>query len=84
MGVLMATVTITALAICSGGDHVRIELKVDGVEQLTKVYHVADLVDAVADVDKEDVIRTMIRLHKIGKTVAQVKTDLQAGLNVVV
>ena len=80
----MATVTLTATAFCSGGDHVRITLVVDGVERANKVYFVPALVESLNETDADDVIRTLIRLHKIGKTNAQVKTDLQAGLIVVV
>jgi len=80
----MATVTLTALAICGGGDHVRLRLDVNGVERLTKTFKVPELVDTLDDTDTLDIVRTLVRLHKIGKTNAQVKTDLLAGLTITV
>lgn len=80
----MATITLTATGICSGGDHVRIRLDVNGVAAITKVFHADDLIAALNDVDALDVIRTLIRLHKIGRTLAQTKADLQTGITITV
>lgn len=80
----MATITLTATGICSGGDHVRIRLDINGVAAVSKVFLADDLIAAIDDVDALDVIRTLIRLHKIGRTLATVKADLQAGLTITV
>lgn len=80
----MATVTLTTTRICSGGNHFTIELSVDGVVRATKTYEGTDLVDAVSDVDAEDVIPVLIRMHKLGKTNAQVRTALLAGITITV
>lgn len=80
----MATITLTATRICSGGDHVTMELKVDGVVRATRTYLIGELVDAVNDVEAESIIPTLIRLHKIGKTNAQVRANVLAGINIVV
>lgn len=80
----MATLTLTATRICSGGNHYTIRLDVNGAERLSHTYEIDDLIAAVSDVDAEQVIATLIRLHKIGRTNAQVRTDLLAGLNITV
>lgn len=80
----MATITLTATGVCSGGDHVRIRLDVNGVAIISKVFHADDILAALDDVDALDIVRTLIRLHKIGRTFAQVKADLQAGLTITV
>jgi len=80
----MATVTLTATNICSGGNHVTIRLDVNSVERATKTYLIDELAAALDEIDADDVIRTLIRLHKIGKTNAQVRDDLLAGLTITV
>lgn len=80
----MATLTLTATRICSGGNHVTIRVDVNAVEQATQTFLIDELVDAVQAVDVEAAIVTLIRLHKIGRTNAQVRNDLLAGLDIIV
>lgn len=80
----MATVTLTATRICSGGNHYTMELRVDGVVRATRTYLVDELIDAVGDVEAETVMLSLIRLHKLGRTNAQVVANLRAGLNITV
>jgi enoyl-[acyl-carrier-protein] reductase (NADH) len=80
----MATVTIQATAICAGGNHVAITGSIAGGPSGTWEFTVDDLRQAVASADAQATILGLIRLHAIGKTAAQLKSDLQAGITVTV
>lgn len=73
----MASITITATGQCSGGNHLRISV----TGEFSRTY----TVDAaqVKDMDAEDLqtfVLACINLAKRGRTVAQLKNALQAGL----
>lgn len=80
----MATVTIQATNICSGGDHVTITGSISGGPSKSVIFHVNDLISAIDDIGVGEAILAIIRIHSIGKTLAQVKSDLQTGTTVTI
>lgn len=78
----MATLTITRTFECTAQNHVHLNITGD-------VSHVvrSDMVDLTApltDEDKTTFIRALIKLAKIGRTNAQVRTALQNGVTVTI
>lgn len=78
----MATMKLTLTHVCDGGEHAEIAVQVNGKNRGTYGVNVSDVTGAFPDEDIETFLAGVIRLHKIGKTLAQVHSDLQAGLTV--
>lgn len=80
----MATINITG-SFCTGGNHAELTLKVNNVVQ--GVWHgleLDDIAGPISDDDKLALVRLLIRTYKLGKTNAQVKSALVAGIAVTV
>lgn len=77
----MAVFTLTITSVCGSGNHAGIRLDISGVAQATHTFHVDELTEAIGEDDSRNVIRFLSRLHKVGRTNAQVKNDLSAGLS---
>ncbi len=80
----MAVVQIQALSTCAGGEHVTVRARLDGSDVQTVVFSVADMTKALTTADVAAVVLPMIQLHARGKTTAQLRTDLLAGISVTV
>lgn len=81
----MATVVLTLEASCSSGGHARIGVTVNGVDKGDYWITVADVLDnPLPDDALETTILALLKLHKIGKTNAQVRNNLLAGLSITV
>jgi hypothetical protein len=83
----MATVHIQATAVCAGGEHVKVSASVDGGPVKVFDYlgaELRDTLDGDLGVKNRDAVLALIEIHNIGKTPAQAKADLQAGLNLVI
>ncbi len=79
----MATIGITALSQCAGGGHATIRVTVNGVE---RALFDTSVDEVLASIDEQEVAlaaRLLIRAHAIGKTKAQVATNLAVGLTIV-
>lgn len=76
----MASLTVTASAICGGGNHVT--FAVTGAKTATVKAEINDMQDPVTDEDLESFVKVLCKLCRAGKTNAQLKTALQAGLTV--
>ena len=78
----MSAVTITLTAICSGGGHLNFNATGDATDTLT-----TDL-DAIAQPltqdEKDAFVKIIAKLAKLGRTLNQAKTLLQAGVTVTV
>lgn len=79
----MATVKVQA-TFCEGGGHAHVTLTVSGAAQWTETYTLDDIVGTPTKEEQMDWVKNFVRLHKIGKTTAQVKSDLIAGITVTV
>jgi hypothetical protein len=77
----MAVFTLTITSICGSGNHANIRLDISGVPQATHAFHVDELTEPLDDGDSRRVIKMLSNLHKVGRTNAQVKNDLSAGLS---
>lgn len=83
----MATVNIQATAICAGGNHITITASIAGGASRVFAFNIAELqaaLDGEAGITVRDTILALIEIHAIGKTAAQLKSDLQAGLSVTI
>lgn len=80
----MAVVTIQATGICAGGNHVALTASIAGGASQTQRFITSELMAAVAGTDARDVILALLRVHAIGKTPAQVRSNLQAGITVTI
>ena len=78
----MATVAIiSTFCRANTGAHATVQLRVNSVLQGTYPMDFADITTAVTDEEKAVFTRLMIKLHLIGKTTAQLRTDMIAGFS---
>ena len=78
----MTDITITLDNVCAGGTHARLKASVNGGAERAFVVDVDDL---KAEPDEQDIIKallTLLRLSQRGKTRAQARSALQAGVTV--
>ena len=80
----MAVVQIQATATCEGGEHVTIQARLDGGAPQMTVFTVATMTEALTADDVAATVLPLIRLHARGKTLAQLRADLLAGISVTV
>lgn len=76
----MAAVTLTLTDICPGGGHYTLTLS--GAVTGAKVYDLPEIRALMDTVDKETIAAVILRLAEEGRTNAQLKTLLQAGVTV--
>ena len=74
----MSAITITYVSVCDGGAHV--ELAITGAATRTVRLGLDDLTDAITAEEVDNFVKLVLRLAKMNKTKAQLKTALQAGL----
>jgi hypothetical protein len=79
----MATVNITFISVCDGGDHLQIGVQVGLGQTRTFSYTVDELRGAIPLEDIRNAALLLMRLHCGGMTKAQARTELQAGIQVV-
>lgn len=80
----MAVIEIKATATCAGGEHVTIAARLDGGAPQATIFTVAQMTQVLTVEDVARVVLPLIQLHARGKTVAQLRTDLLAGITVTV
>lgn len=79
----MASVTIQVTAVCAGGDHATVRLT-KGAQARDVTMLVPDLRSAITQDDIEAFCKVALKLHSEGKTLAQFKASVQAGVTVTV
>lgn len=78
----MASVTIILTGVCSGGNHLTVTTS--GAINKTLIMETSEVLGSSEDWQLELVIRALVRLAKIGRTMNQVKTLFQNGVTVTV
>lgn len=78
----MASVTLTLTSQCAGGGHLTLTLTGDIAGQ--KETSVREIEDLLQTIGKEEIAAAILRIAKIGRTNAQLKTLLQSGITVTV
>ena len=78
----MASITVTVTAVCSGGGH--LTYTITGDRSATVRGDTSEMLTAIGDEDLASFVRVITKLAKIGRTVAQAKSLLQAGVVVTV
>ncbi len=76
----MSALTMTLVSACAGGDH--LTFSITGAKTLSVSINASDMTSPITDDDLAAYLKITARLCKIGKTVAQAKTALQAGITV--
>lgn len=80
----MTTLTINLESVCAGGDHMTLGLVLNG--QAKRSFNVLRP-EMLAPLTEEEIaaaIKVIVRLHARGKTGAQVRNNLQAGIVVTI
>lgn len=78
----MASVTLTLTGACSGGGH--LTLAMTGDVSGSEVYDVSEIRDLVNSVGRVELASAILRLAQVGRTNAQLRTLLQAGITVTI
>jgi len=76
----MATLTVTLTGVCSGGNHLTFGLTGDKTQD--ERMQLDELTEAITDEDIVSYIRVIAKMAKFGRTEAQAKALLQAGITV--
>lgn len=79
----MASVTFQLQSVCGGGDHATITLT-KGAQTRNVTMSVSDLRSAVTQDDIDGFAKVALKLLSEGKTLAQFKSALQAGVTVTI
>lgn len=80
----MATIVLTLASVCAGGGHANISVTVNGVNKGSFAVATDDVLSPLPDADVPIVLAALVKLRMIGRTKAQVRNDLLAGLTVTV
>ena len=80
----MAVVQIQATATCAGGEHVTIQARLDGGAPQAAIFAVAEMTRTLTVEDVAATVLPLIQLHARGKSVAQLRADLLAGISVTI
>ncbi len=80
----MATVTFAPATVCAGGDHFTSEISVNGSVVATTTFSRVDLRSTISDEDRDVIIRGVARVRALGKTNAEVRSDMLAGFTVTI
>ena len=78
----MSAITVTLTGICTGGNHLTFSITGDKVQTVP-----VNLSELSAPIDEQDVVafcKVIARMAKNGRTIAQARTLLQAGVGVTV
>ena len=78
----MSAVTVTLTSICSGGGH--LTFTVTGDASRTHVLDLSTLTEPATEQEVEAFLKLVCKLAKNGRTPAQARTLLQAGVTVTV
>lgn len=78
----MTTLTITLNAICAGGNH--LTFGITGAATATQIADLSDITAPLTAEDAQALVRIVGRMAKAGRTVAQAKTLLQAGVSITI
>ena len=80
----MATVYLKLVSVCDGGEHVKLQVKLDDVNKGTYYVSGSQVLNAFTEEQIPEGIATLISLRMIGRTKAEVRADLQAGLTITI
>ena len=78
----MASETITLTTVCAGGNH--LVFTGTGAKEMTVPALLTDLTDPVTEEEAIAFAKVIAKLARAGRTLAQTKTLLQAGVTVTV
>lgn len=77
----MASITLRATHVCSGGEHVTLSVEFAGLT-VTLNTEASDMLTPITQEDLLAWARVTLRIYKAGKTMAQVRNAMQSGLTV--
>jgi len=76
----MASLTIQLTGICASGNHLTFALS--GAKDLVVNGELSEMLDPVTDDEAQAFVKIIAKLVRIGRTNAQARTALQAGVTV--
>ena len=77
----MASITFKKVYECAAGDHLRLTITGDVPSQEIGVY-LPDLAGAITEEEKQAFLKVLLRVARIGRTQAQIKTALTNGYTI--
>jgi len=80
----MATITILLDRACSGGEHVVLDVNVDGLQLNDVPVNSTELMTPLTVDDAPTMATALLRVHFKGKTRQQARTELLAGITLTV
>lgn len=80
----MASIAITFQSVCAGGCHLFVGASIDGGATQNLRLDRNDLLTQLTAAEAPDILTNLLRIHMRGKTPAQAKADLQAGITMTV
>lgn len=78
----MASETVTLTSICAGGNHLTFTLT--GAKEAAHVLELSSISEPLTDAEIEGFLKCVAKLARQGRTLAQARTLLQAGVTVTV
>ena len=76
----MAAITVTLTSVCSGGGHLKFNITGDVTATVNAMFE--DITGVISDEDKIAFVKTLTKIVKIGRTNAQAKAALEAGITI--
>lgn len=78
----MATVAIALISSCAGQGHVHLNVSINGGAVQAYRLHIDEMMIPLTTEEREIILRGLLKLHAAGKTKAQMRTSVIAGVNV--
>ena len=80
----MQTLTITLQGACAGGGHLDLGVSLNAGQVRTIHLTADEIKHALDDGGRDQLVAGLLRLYAVGKTRAQIRDGLQAGLEVAI
>lgn len=81
---MATTVTISLVNACAGGGHLTVNASVAGGAARQYAYTADELLDDLPEAVIRDTVLGLMRLHFKGRTKQQIRTELTAGVTLVI
>lgn len=79
-----STVSVALDHVCAGQGHIHFDVSVNGGAPRSMMLHVDEMLAALTEDEREIIFRGLLRIHGIGKTRAQMRSDILAGITMTV
>jgi hypothetical protein len=80
----VATIQFTFVSVCAGGDHLRVNVNVDGTALNNLALNADEVLTQIVADEAPRLATDILRIRMKGKTRAQARADLQAGFTITI